>query len=144
MIYTPLTLKAMKVAYNAHHGQTDKAGAPYIFHPMHLAEQMNDELSVCAALLHDVAEDTGITLTQLADMFPERVIAALELLTHKPDTDYLDYVRALRCDPIASAVKLADLRHNSDVSRLGGDLTENDRLRLKKYAEAIELLTENE
>ena len=54
MIYTALTKKAMKVAYEAHHGQTDRSGTPYIFHPFHVAEQMDDELSVCAALLHDV------------------------------------------------------------------------------------------
>ena len=61
MIYTALTKKAMKVAYEAHHGQTDRSGTPYIFHPFHVAEQMDDELSVCTALLHDVIEDTEIT-----------------------------------------------------------------------------------
>ena len=144
MIYTPLTLKAMQIAYKAHHGQTDKAGAPYIFHPMHLAEQMNDEFSVCAALLHDVAEDTDITLDELAEDFPERVIAALRLLTHQPDTDYFDYIRALRSDEIAAAVKLADLRHNSDAARLCGKMSERDEKRFRKYAEAIAILTENE
>ena len=62
MIYTELTVKAMKLAYAAHQGQTDKCGVPYVFHPLHLAEQMNDEYSVCAALLHDTVEDTDITL----------------------------------------------------------------------------------
>lgn len=62
MIYTPLTCEAMKIAYRAHHGQTDKAGLPYVFHPFHLAEQMKDEYSVCVALLHDVVEDTDVTL----------------------------------------------------------------------------------
>ena len=65
MTYTPLTYRAMHIAYNAHHGQVDKAGVPYIFHPMHLAEQMDDELSTCVALLHDVAEDSDITLDDL-------------------------------------------------------------------------------
>ena len=58
MIYTPLTQAAMNMAYRAHHGQSDKAGVPYIFHPIHLAEQMTDEATTCAALLHDVLEDT--------------------------------------------------------------------------------------
>ena len=62
MVYTPLTIKAMKLAYAAHHGQTDKSGVPYIFHPYHVAEQMTDEFTTCVALLHDVVEDTGLTL----------------------------------------------------------------------------------
>ena len=72
MIYTPLTNKAMRLAYAAHQGQTDQAGLPYIFHPFHLAEQMEDEISVCAALLHDVVEDTPITLEELEQEFPLR------------------------------------------------------------------------
>ena len=65
MVYTKLTVKAMKIAYNAHHGQLDRSGAPYIFHPYHLAEQMNDEYTVCAALLHDTVEDTDMTIEEL-------------------------------------------------------------------------------
>ena len=65
MIYTPLTKRAAEIAYNAHMGQRDKAGMPYIFHPYHVAEQMKDEMTVCAALLHDVAEDTAVTLEDL-------------------------------------------------------------------------------
>ena len=65
MIYTSLTCEAMKIAYRAHHGQTDKAGLPYVVHPFHLAEQMEDEYSVCVALLHDVVEDTDVTLEEL-------------------------------------------------------------------------------
>ena len=72
MIYTPLTVKAMNVAYNAHHGQKDKAGAPYIFHPIHVAEQMEDETTTCIALLHDVLEDTSVTLAELEREFPLR------------------------------------------------------------------------
>ena len=65
MIYTPLTKAAMEIAYRAHHGQLDKSGVPYIFHPIHLAEQMVDEVTVCVALLHDVVEDTDITFEAL-------------------------------------------------------------------------------
>lgn len=120
MIYTPLTRLAMRIAYDAHHGQTDKAGVPYIFHPCHLAEQIADEYTACAALLHDVAEDTPVPLAFLACSFPPPVIDALRLLTRRPGDDYLDYVRALRRDPIARAVKLADLEHNLDSARLAG------------------------
>ena len=144
MIYTDLTKKAMTIAYNAHHGQLDKGGMPYIFHPFHLAEQMEDEYTVCTALLHDVAEDTDITLDELAEIFPVEIINALRLLTHNDSEDYSDYVRKIKQDPIAAAVKLADLRHNSDVSRLNGEITYSAEKRLEKYAEAIRILTENE
>ena len=70
MIYTELTIKAMNLAYSAHHGQFDKGGVPYIFHPIHLAECMDDEISTCVALLHDTVEDTDVTLEQLEKEFP--------------------------------------------------------------------------
>lgn len=142
MIYTPLTQKAMLLAYDAHHGQLDKGGVPYIFHPIHLAEQMPDELTTIVALLHDVVEDTDLTLDDIAGDFPPAVIDALRLLTHKPGTNYLDYVRALRNNPIAATVKRADLLHNSDESRLALCLiseAEKNRLR-QKYQKALTLL----
>ena len=95
MIYTLLTNKAMRTAYAAHAGQVDKCGTPYIFHPIHLAEQMPDEISVCAALLHDVAEDTDITLSELESEFPSAVIDVLKLLTHKDGIDYFDFSECL-------------------------------------------------
>ncbi|MGN0389569.1 MAG: HD domain-containing protein, partial [Wujia sp.] len=74
MVYTDMTIQAMKVAYAAHEGQTDRSGVPYIFHPIHLAEQMDDELSCTVALLHDVVEDTGTTLEMLQKEFPPEVV----------------------------------------------------------------------
>lgn len=118
MIYTKLTNKAMRIAYEAHNGQYDVNGVPYIFHPYHVAEQMNDEITVCTALLHDVAEDTDITIEQLEKEFPEEVTEALKLLTHDKNTDYFDYIEKIRSNPVAKAVKLADLAHNSDISRI--------------------------
>lgn len=120
MIYTELTNKAMRIAYEAHAGQVDKSGTPYVFHPYHLAEQMGDELTTCAALLHDVVEDTGITLDELSMEFPPEVVEALALLTHDPAVPYLDYVSKVAEDPIARAVKLADLAHNMDETRFAG------------------------
>ncbi len=120
MIYTPLTIKALTIAYNAHHGQYDISGVPYIFHPYHIAEQMSDEFSVCAALLHDVVEDTDMTIEYLAKDFPTDVIEALKLLTHNDGEDYFEYVRKIKENTIAKAVKLADIAHNSDQSRLEG------------------------
>ncbi|MBR3901424.1 MAG: bifunctional (p)ppGpp synthetase/guanosine-3',5'-bis(diphosphate) 3'-pyrophosphohydrolase, partial [Ruminococcus sp.] len=118
MIYTKLTNKAMQIAYMAHHGQTDCNGIPYVFHPYHLAEQMDDEISCCVALLHDVAEDTEVTLDELGKNFPQEIIEALKLLTHEKDTDYFDYVRRIKDNPIAKKVKLADLAHNMDRTRI--------------------------
>ncbi len=120
MIYTPMTKKAMEIAYWAHHGQVDKSGVPYIFHPLHLAEQMTEEFTCCAALLHDTVEDTDMTLEMLAKDFPPEVVTAVGLLTHDPQEDYFDYVRRIRENPIAMQVKLADLNHNSDATRFAG------------------------
>ena len=142
MIYTPLTNKALRFDYNAHMGQMDYNGVPYIFHPLHLAAQMDDEISCCAALLHDVVEDTHYTFEDLRQLgFAPQVLEALQLLTHDDRIPYLDYVRALKKNPIARAVKLADLRHNSDLSRL--DVVDDTALRRNaKYAQALALLEE--
>jgi len=140
MIYTDLTKKAMRLCFAAHAGQLDKGGVPYVFHPFHVAEQMEDELSTVVALLHDVVEDTDYTMEDLARMdFPERALSALKLLTHDKRVPYLDYVAAIRHDPIARAVKLADLRRNSDLSRLT-DPDASALARVEKYRRAIALL----
>lgn len=145
MIYTPLTQKAACIAYAAHAGQTDKAGMPYIFHLYHVAEQMHDETEICVALLHDVAEDTLVTLSDLEKEFPADVVAALKLLTRKEDEEYLDYIHKIKSDPIARAVKIADLKHNSDLTRIPqGTLAYKEaENRCKKYAQALEVLTGN-
>ena len=143
MIYTKLTNKAMQLAYSAHHGQYDCNGIPYVFHPYHLAEQMDDELSCCVALLHYVAEDTDITLEQLSEDFPCAVTEALRLLTHEKDTDYYDYVRRIKDNPLAKKVKLADLRHNMDRSRITDEsAVSEDKLRHwdEKYSRALKIL----
>ena len=143
VIYTELTNKAMRIAYDAHQGQVDKCGQPYIFHPYHLAEQMDDEITVCIALLHDVMEDTEVTFEELSKEFPKEVMDALRLLTHKKGTDYFEYVRAIKQNPYATAVKLADLAHNSDQSRMVGCewISEETKKALReKYAKAKAIL----
>ena len=140
MIYTELTMKAMVLAYNAHHGQFDKGGMPYIFHPIHLAERMDDEYSTCVALLHDTVEDTDVTIEQLEQEFPREVVDAIRLLTHAEGVEYFDYVRAIRKNPIAVKVKLADLAHNSDPTRVSNQ--GNAEKRRAKYAAARKILTE--
>lgn len=140
MIYTPMTKKAMRIAYDAHHGQLDKTGTPYIFHPFHVAETMTSEAAVIVALLHDVIEDTDITPEALAqEGFSEDILIALSLLTHNPAEDYMDYISRLSTCPLALEVKLGDLRHNSDTTRLDS-LDAQMEARQKKYAKAIHLL----
>ena len=119
MLYTPKTKLALKLCFAAHKDQQDKSGMPYVFHPFHLAEQMQTEETTIVALLHDVVEDTDYTLEDLAAMgFGPVVIEALSLLTHDEDVPYMDYVRTIKNNPVAKEVKLADLQHNSDLSRL--------------------------
>ena len=146
MIYTENTKKALKLCFAAHKEQKDKSGLPYVFHPFHLAEQMEDEESTVVALLHDVAEDTDYTLEDIAAMgFSRNVMEALALLTHDEAVPYMEYVKAIRKNPVARKVKLADLRHNSDLSRLDADqINEKALARAKKYEEAIRLLEERE
>lgn len=123
MIYSELVKKACDILFDAHRDDKDKGGYPYVFHPFFLATQMDDEASTCVALLHDVLEDHGdrYTLRDLAELgFPNEVIDALLLLTHDKSVPYMDYIRAIAANPIATRVKLADLRHNSDARRNGG------------------------
>lgn len=141
MIYTEMTKRAMLIAYEGHHGQKDKAGLPYIFHPIHLAEQMGDEQEVIVALLHDVVEDTHISFNDLIKLgFPMGVIEALKLLTHHENDDYFTYIKGIAQNQLATKVKLADLKHNSDLSRLGV-VGEKELERIHKYIKAIEMLT---
>lgn len=146
MIYTPMTRQAMILAYKAHHGQLDKAGIPYILHPVHLAEQMDDEITCTVALLHDTVEDTTVTLEDLARAFPPEVVEAVALLTHDPAVDYFDYIRAIRRNPIAVKVKLADLAHNGDQTRCAGSAISPERMEgwKKKYEKARMLLNDTE
>ena len=141
MIYTPMTKRALKICFEIHKNQVDKSGLPYVFHPFHLAEQMDDEISVTCALLHDVVEDSGMTLRDLRTMgFPEEVVEAVSLLTHDKSVPYMDYVREIKKNPIAVKVKLADLKHNSDPARV--DTADESMLgRWAKYAEAAEFLS---
>ena len=140
MIYTDKTKKALKLCYEAHKDQVDKTGVPYVFHPFHVAEQMKDEATTVVALLHDVVEDTDYTLDDIAaEGFGQDIVDAVALMTHEDDVPYLDYVAKLKGNPIARAVKLADLAHNSDLSRLG-EIDLETRKRLVKYEKAAALL----
>ena len=140
MIYTELTKKAILVAFKAHAGQMDRAGLQYILHPLHIAEQMKDEDTCVVALLHDVIEDTDMTLDDLRQYgFTEAQLEGVRLMTHEDGVDYFDYVRAIKKNEVAKAVKLEDLKHNSDTTRLA-EVTDKDMERLKKYKKAEAIL----
>ena len=140
MIYTEMTKKAIRLMFDLHKEQTDKSGLPYVFHPWHVAESMDDEITATVALLHDAVEDTDLTLEDVRKAgFPEEVVTALGCMTHDDSVDYMDYVRALAPNAVARKVKLADLRHNADITRLDAP-TEKDLARREKYLKAIELL----
>lgn len=141
MLFTPMTMKAMKLAYEAHHGQEDRSGVPYIFHPARVASNFTKEPEACVAWLHDVIEDTHYTLEDIRLAgFGGVICDALQLLTHKKSIPYMDYVKAIAANPIAKAVKLADLRDNMDDSRLL-IVDEKAKKRLDKYKEAYHYLS---
>lgn len=142
MIYTEKTKMALNLCFEAHKEQRDKSGMPYVFHPFHLAEQMKTEETTIVALLHDLVEDTDYTVEDLINMgFDKSVTDAIALMTHADNVDYMDYVGMIKENPIAKTVKLADLRHNCDLTRL--DTIDEKALRRKeKYQKAIALLEE--
>lgn len=142
MIYTDLTKKAMKICFDVHKDQVDKSGLPYAFHPFHLAEIMDDEYSVCVALLHDTVEDSNNPETiksKISKEFPKEVFSAILHLTHQKGIPYMEYIEKIKTDPLATKVKIADLKHNSDLSRLD-IVTEKDEKRAEKYLKAINYL----
>jgi (p)ppGpp synthase/HD superfamily hydrolase len=125
--------KAIEIALSAHRGQKDKAGAPYILHPLRLMQQMRDENEQIVAVLHDVTEDSRYTIESLRkEGFSKEIIAALECLSRSEGEPYENYIDRLRFNPLAKKVKLADLKDNMNITRLS-NLNEKDIERLKKY-----------
>ena len=120
MFYSDMVKKASLIAFDAHKNDVDKSGYPYIMHPAYLAYQMEDEDSVCVALLHDVIEDHSDKYSfeyLIQEGFNENVITALKLLTHDKDVPYMDYIARIKTNVLATRVKIADLKHNLDKSR---------------------------
>lgn len=140
MIYTDLTKKALRFCYEAHKDQYDKGGVPYVFHSIHVAEQFDDELSVCVALMHDILEDTNYTIDDVEAIgFPKEVLEALLCITRSKQQDYMEYIRVVKTNALATKVKLADLQHNSDLTRLN-EVDEGALRRIEKYKKAREIL----
>ena len=123
MIYTKMTNKAIKIMFEAHKEQLDKSGIPYVFHPWHIAESMQDEVRCTVALLHDVVEDTNVTIDNLKENgFPDEVMEAIDILTKKKDQEYAEYIRNIAKNEIAIDVKIADIIHNLDRTRSLGEM----------------------
>lgn len=140
MLYTEKIKKALEIAFDAHKDQVDKAGLPYIYHPFYLATQMETEDSIIVALLHDVVEDSHYTFEEIESFgFSPSIISALRLLTHEDSEDYIAYIHRVKENELARIVKLADLKHNSDVSRLS-HMDDKARERLNRYVESIKIL----
>jgi (p)ppGpp synthase/HD superfamily hydrolase len=132
--------RAIEIAARAHAGQVDKAGQPYVLHPLRMMLAVTTPEARMAAVLHDVVEDTAVTLDELrAEGFPASVLEAVEALTKREGEDYEAFIRRVAPNPIAREVKLADLRDNSDLSRIA-EPTERDRERIRKYQRAIAYL----
>ncbi len=132
---------AILIAVKAHRGQTDKAGHPYIFHPIRMMLRFRDRSRQMAAILHDVVEDSDWTLDGLLDAgIPQEVVNAVDHLTSRKDETYEEFIERASKNPIAAAVKLADLEDNMDLRRLT-EVGEKDLIRLRKYREAWGKLT---
>jgi len=135
--------RAIAIAAKAHAGKVDKAGAPYILHPLRVMLKLEGTEERMAAVLHDVVEDSDITLEQLRNEdFPDEVVDAVDAVTIRPGEDYDDFVRRAALNRIGRRVKLADLEDNSDLSRIAHP-TEKDYARLAKYERAIQSIRHN-
>lgn len=128
--------KAILIAAKAHQGQQDKAGAPYILHPLRMMLTLDTEIERTIAVLHDVVEDSDCTLEDLrGEGFPEEVVTAVDALTRRDGESYEDLVERARANPLARRVKLADLEDNMDTRRMS-EFSEMEIERLRKYHRA--------
>ena len=134
---------ALELAVEKHKNQTDKAGNPYILHPLHVMENVNSKEGKIVAILHDIIEDTDITENYLLKIgLSKRIVDAVVALTRSEDMDYQEYIKNLSSNPLAKEVKLADLEHNMDLKRLPTS-EEKDLERNRKYQIAYHYLINN-
>ena len=137
----PMLELALSIATKAHRGQFDKAGIDYIEHPIFVASQVDSEEERAVALLHDVIEDSSVTAEELLNAgLPETVVTAVQILSKKKGRDYQTYLKTVKSNPLARAVNLADLKHNSELLRLE-TITDKDFELLEKYKKAIDYLS---
>lgn len=134
---------ALELAVEKHKNQTDKAGNPYILHPLHVMENVNSKEGKIVAILHDIIEDTDVTEDYLLKIgLSKRIVDAVVALTRSEDMDYQEYIKNLSSNPLAKEVKLADLEHNMDLKRLP-TLEKKDLERNRKYQIAYHYLINN-
>jgi (p)ppGpp synthase/HD superfamily hydrolase len=130
--------KALAIAIQAHKGQVDKAGEPYILHPLRLMSQFADKDLMTVSILHDVVEDSDFTLKNLVDAgFSPIIIDAVDCLTKRENEEYANFIERVIANPLAIKVKIADIKDNLNISRLCQPLSEKDIDRLKKYQIAL-------
>ena len=130
--------KAIRIAAVAHEGQKDKAGAPYILHPLRVMMKLTDETERICAVLHDVIEDTDITIEYLMNEgFPKDVLTALDFLSKRENETYDSFIKRILNNKLACKVKLADLNDNMDLSRIPNP-SPKDYQRVEKYSKAKE------
>jgi (p)ppGpp synthase/HD superfamily hydrolase len=134
---------ARDIAEKAHAGQFDKAGEPYFKHPLFVASLLESDDEKAVAFLHDVIEDTAVTIEELSTVFPPHIVEAVRTLTRKSTENYADYILRVKQNQLATAVKLADLTHNMDLNRIIAP-TEVDLARIEKYKKAYSILTESD
>lgn len=137
---TNLFQKAVILAVAAHCGQVDKSGVPYILHPMVVASRCRTDDQRIVAVLHDIVEDTEVTLESLLDSFPTYIVEAVDAITHRPNEPHEDYLRRVVLDPIAIPVKILDVKHNQERMDFIEDVETKERL-IRKYKHALEFLS---
>ena len=136
--------KAISITAKAFEGKTDKGGTPYILHCIHVMNAVREygEDAMCVGIMHDLVEDTDYTIENIVEMgFSREVCYSLSLMTHDMELPYDDYIKLIATNEIARRVKLADLRHNSDILRMKG-LRKKDFDRLEKYHKAFMYLSD--
>lgn len=131
--------KALAIAEEAHKNQVDKAGFKYINHPIYVASHCSSEDEKIVALLHDTVEDTELTIKEIRDEFGDIVANAVDAITHRNNESYDEYLTRLKQNRIAKQVKLQDILHNADISRIANP-TPDDYKRLEKYKYALDFL----
>lgn len=132
--------RAIEIAVDAHKHQTRKDGSPYVLHPLRLMFAVQTDVEKMVAVLHDVVEDTPVTMDELqAEGFSSEVLDALRLVTHDDGSDYDSYILRIKKNPVARAVKLADLRDNSNLFEIP-ELADKDLQRARKYHRAYQVL----
>ena len=132
--------KSLTIALQAHAGQTDKAGQPYILHPLRIMAKMDTDEEMAVALLHDTIEDSPLTPESLLDAgIPSKIVDAVQSLTKSYDEDYQQFIQRVLKNSLATKVKKADIEDNLDVLRMN-TLINDDLERVKKYYEAYKIL----